>query len=143
MASDQAIDATLAECERDRYAVATVHNIIAVRSGEQNDGRQRVTLAVRQRYPFPSVPCQLGGRAETGVELRGGLQRADDRTQRDEFEVRNAPNVRGHVCECQWTAPPPFAREPAPDPGDGVGAARSAEVSLCVQDWISTGMCDS
>ncbi len=37
----------------------------------------------------------------------------------------------------------PSAREPAPDPGGRVGAAGSAEVSLCVQNWISRGVSDS
>ncbi len=123
--------------------MATVHDVIAVRSREQNNGRQRVTLAVRQRDPFPSVPYELGGGTEAGIELRGGFQRADDRTQGDDFEVRYAANPRGHVCECRWMAPTPSAREPAPDPGGRVGAAGSAEVSLCVQNWISRGVSDS
>jgi hypothetical protein len=133
----------VAECERDRYAVATVHNVIAVRSREQDNRRQRVTLAVRQRYPFPSVPYELGGGTEAGVELRGRLQRANDRTQRDDFEVRYAPNLRGHVGERRWAAPTPSAHEPAPDPGGRVGAAGSPEVRLCVQNWISRGASDS
>lgn len=130
------------EGERDRYAVTTVHDVIAVRSREQNNRGQRVALAVCERYPFPSVPYELGGGAETSVELRGGLHGADNRTQWDDFEVRYAPDLRGHSCECRWP-PTPFAREPAPDPGGGVGAAGSAEVSLRVQNWISGGVSDS
>jgi hypothetical protein len=133
----------LAECVRDRYAVTTVDDVITVRSREQNNRGQRVALAVRQRYSFPSVPYELGSGTEAGVELRGGLQRADDRTQWDDFEVRYAPDVRGHVCECRWTAPSPSAREPAADPGGRVRAASAAEVGLGVQNGISRGVGDS
>jgi hypothetical protein len=143
LASDEAVDASLAERERDRHAVATVHDVVAVGSRDQNNRRQRVTPAVRQRYPFPPVPYELGGGTEMGVELSGGLQRPDDRTQRDDFEVWPAPNRCGHVCECRWTAPTPSAHEPAPHPGGRVGAPGSAEVSLCVQNWISRGVSDS
>ncbi|MGZ6670124.1 MAG: hypothetical protein ACXVH3_36305 [Solirubrobacteraceae bacterium] len=101
----------MTECERNRYAVAAVHDVIAVRSREQANRGQRITFAVRQRYPFPPVPPEFGGGTEAGVELRGGFQRADDRAQRDDFKVRYAPNLRGHVCECRWTAAMPSSRE--------------------------------
>jgi hypothetical protein len=56
LAGDQAIDASSSKCARDRYAVTTVHDVIAIRPREQNNRGERVALAVRQRYPFPSVP---------------------------------------------------------------------------------------
>jgi hypothetical protein len=37
----------------------------------------------------------------------------------------------------------PSSREPARDAGGRMGAAGSAEVSLCIESWISGGVSDS
>jgi hypothetical protein len=141
-ARDPTVDVLEPERTSDRHAVAPIDHVIAVIPSSQYHRRQRDASAVGQGDPLPAVPHDVGGGPEAGIEVRRGLNRADDRAKRNHLQPRRAPRDRRRSVGLGGRAAAPSAGEQAAHPGEGVRPPSTPEIGLSVKEWASRGMRD-
>jgi hypothetical protein len=119
----------MAEGAGDRHAVAAVEHVVAVGPLEDDDRGQPAPAAVGARDALPPGRDAVGGGSEAGVEVRRGIDGADDRAEPDRPHPRRVPGQRLDAAEVARTRP---ARAASPqrsaDAGGEVAAARALEV---------------
>lgn len=123
----------MTERTRDRYAMASVDDVVAIGSLDHRDRGQGATVAVDARDALPARGDAVRGRAEVGVEVGRGVDGPDDLLERDRPQSSRTPEQRGDVVEAPRPArPPSVTGDPAPRTDGEVAPTRAPEVGVRV-----------
>jgi hypothetical protein len=130
----------MAECERHRDPMASVEDVVAVRSLDEIDGREGPTDPVGERDPLPARAHEFRGGAEAGVEVNGGFERPDDAVERNNLDVAGRFQPACAIVHRRRMPEPSLSREPAGGASNGMRSPGAAEIGLCVERWHSGGI---
>jgi hypothetical protein len=138
--SRRSLDVAVSESACDGDTVTAVDHVIALQSLDHGDRRQGSPGAVGERNPFPAPPHLLRRGTEAVVEVRRRLERARDRAERDDLQIRRSRGQRccaGKHLRSSLNAPPQAGQ--ARHTGEGTAPPGTAKVVLGVYHRHSCG----
>ncbi len=134
LGSHHGLDVSMTECRRHRYPMASVDDVVAIRSLDDLDRREGVTSAVSERDPLPARAHEFRGGAEARVEVNGRFQRPDDGLERNDLDPAQRFRPAGAILQRPRTPVGSPSPEPASGPTDRMCQPGATEVGLRVED---------